>query len=276
MSMAWARGCGNRLGKRFGKPVGRSRRRMRRFAVVAAVCGGAIAAPTPAARADNRAIGELKTITILIGSMRRKSANVVSYFPDIDGAVAANEKITDDELARIAAIVQAVEAQHAQASLNGLGQASLNGTPNEVNLLRGTLATLTFDPFNPMTNTTFIDATIASVRYDAILDPILAPSYVLLGTSTNSGNHFALPWTVDGFEPLVRATPLNALGQPIVYPGVDGVNAATGFVADPGSEFDYGYINAHAADYVPEPSCALLIATTATTLTRHRRRMLRA
>jgi hypothetical protein len=73
---------------------------------------------------------------------------------------------------------------------------------------------------------------IASVLYEADVTGTFMP----IGTSTNTAGNFALSYTISGFEPIIQATPLDALGFPISLIN-NGSNVAQGlgfFVEVPG------------------------------------------
>jgi hypothetical protein len=69
---------------------------------------------------------------------------------------------------------------------------------------------------------------IASVRYDGHLDLSLPPTFSFLGTSSDSANNFAFDWVVSGFEPMIKATPLDAAGREIQIIGPDNDNTLIG------------------------------------------------
>lgn len=52
---------------------------------------------------------------------------------------------------------------------------------------------------------------IGSVFYEANVDGTFNP----IGTSTNAATNFGLSYAISGFEPIIRATPLDAVGSPI-------------------------------------------------------------
>jgi hypothetical protein len=77
--------------------------------------------------------------------------------------------------------------------------------------------TITLQPVpNPLTG-------IASVLYE---EEDLAGTFISIGTSSIAAADFALPYTISGFEPIIRATPLDALGSPISFIDLDGVDIA--------------------------------------------------
>jgi len=86
----------------------------------------------------------------------------------------------------------------------------------------------TFQPVpNPLTG-------ITSVFYEEDVTGTFTP----IGISTDAATNFALSYTISGFEPLVRATPLDAFGSPItLIDPVDGADLAQGkhaFIQVPG------------------------------------------
>jgi hypothetical protein len=80
----------------------------------------------------------------------------------------------------------------------------------------GWIDAITLQPVpNPLTG-------IASVLYEEDV----AGTFISIGTSSNAAANFALPYTISGFEPIIQATPLDALGSPISFIGGSGSNVA--------------------------------------------------
>ena len=62
---------------------------------------------------------------------------------------------------------------------------------------------------------------LVSVRYEKQTDPPTElPVFEVLGVSSDAASDFAFPFTLGGFEPLIRAVPLDGLGNPLVVTGV--------------------------------------------------------
>lgn len=79
--------------------------------------------------------------------------------------------------------------------------------------------------------------TIGSVLYEINTDPDSPDTFTTLGISSDPSSNFALSVTLSGIEPVIRATPLDPSGAPIVISGVDGLNVAVGTLSTlPASE----------------------------------------
>jgi hypothetical protein len=85
---------------------------------------------------------------------------------------------------------------------------------------------------------------IAAVLYEFSIDLLPTPQFQFLGISSDASNSFALNWTAPGFEPFIRATPLDAFGNPIVI-----INSETNDNALVGLAFEV-----MASPAVPEPT----------------------
>ena len=70
--------------------------------------------------------------------------------------------------------------------------------------------------------------TIGSVLYEINTDPDSPNTFTTLGISSDPSSNFALSVTLSGIEPVIRATPLDPSGAPIVISGVNGLNVAVG------------------------------------------------
>jgi hypothetical protein len=73
---------------------------------------------------------------------------------------------------------------------------------------------------------------ISSVLYRINRDPTAPDLFDLLGSSSDAGGGFAFHFTLDSYEPLFEAIPLDAAGAPIFLPGFGTENEAIAFVAD--------------------------------------------
>jgi hypothetical protein len=127
--------------------------------------------------------------------------------------------------------------QRRQASQTSVPQLQLNDTFPVFEYTSadlGTTLTAEFTWFNPFTSALTTPAfDVAGVMYGALLNPAqlniaqlnllndaqwkaaIMANMTPLGVSTNAANNFAMPFTLQGFEPIVLAFPLNNLGQDI-------------------------------------------------------------
>lgn len=118
------------------------------------------------------------------------------------------------------------------------GDSGLNGFPADGDILAevltpGSINLLTFQFLDPNTLLPTSGPSIASVFYAFSDTPDLPGSFTALGTSTNASSNFALSFTAFTTEEAIVATPLDASGNPIFIPDVNGVgNLALGVVAD--------------------------------------------
>lgn len=87
---------------------------------------------------------------------------------------------------------------------------------------------LSFQFIDPATGLPTSGPAVASVVYEANLDPFTPNVLVPIGTSSNSLSNFAISWSSSGFEPMIEAIPYDASDNPIEDPGVDGDNSAVG------------------------------------------------
>jgi hypothetical protein len=147
--------------------------------------------------------------------------------------------------------------QQAEASVRSIGQPSMSqvipspgAVPSLVSRLNdGVDAFITFRFVDPATGLPIAGPPISSVFYEVSFEPSLSPPFLPLGTSFSALNSFAFPFTLTGFEPIIRATPLDALGNPIFIGGVGGLNVAQGYAINIGP------------GPVPEPSTWLLLGS---------------
>jgi hypothetical protein len=115
-----------------------------------------------------------------------------------------------------------------------IGRAALNGISPIADFATGTTGILTFQFVDPATGTPVTDSDLAEVEYMANIDPATPDVFTELGTSSDSLGNFGLSYTVTGFEPLIQAIPLDALGNSLIFPGSggDSDNVAPGIVLD--------------------------------------------
>lgn len=84
-----------------------------------------------------------------------------------------------------------------------------------------------------------VDAGLAAVQYEAAFG--LDAAWQVIGTSSDSGSFYSLDYSFTGFEPIIRATLLDASGQRISLFDSDGteytqaVELAIGVIPEPGS-----------------------------------------
>lgn len=118
----------------------------------------------------------------------------------------------------------------------------------------GTSVSLTFDFIDPGTGQPNGGPAITCVEYAVNLDPETPSVFTPVGESSDAADGFAVPFTVTGYEPVIRATPFDASGDPIFIDGLDGQNVAVGYagVIPPG--------------VVPEPSTGWAMAPVMSTL----------
>lgn len=137
-----------------------------------------------------------------------------------------------------------------------VGQAEIDGAyPSQVFLPPGTNTTLSFQFIDTTAGLPVAGPAVASVVYDANVDPKTPNVFVPIGTSTDAATHFSLSYTVSGEEPDIRATPYDSFGQPVFIDGVNGENVAVGSVVA----------------LVPEPSISLGLISGGAFLLKRRR-----
>ncbi|MCB1725724.1 MAG: hypothetical protein KDJ39_18730 [Gammaproteobacteria bacterium] len=64
---------------------------------------------------------------------------------------------------------------------------------------------------------------VFGVHYEVNLDPTTPDLFVPIGTSYDTASDFAMLFEIDGFEPLIRASPFDAAGNPVALTRRDGV-----------------------------------------------------
>lgn len=128
-----------------------------------------------------------------------------------------------------------------------LGQVAIGSDYPVSNLPALSTTLLTFFFMDSQTGLPDIGPAVTFVVYEANLNPLTPNVYTPLGISSDAAAQFALPYTVAGFEPLIRAHPFDAIGQPVFIGGEGGENVAVGFGV---------VING-----VPEPSTILFVSS---------------
>jgi hypothetical protein len=128
-----------------------------------------------------------------------------------------------------------LETQEAiAAGLKKLGLISLNGS-NPGSVAPGAMTSLTFSFIDPSTGAVVAEP-VSAVNYYAwtgmgdSLDPS-SSTWMSIGSSTNAGSGFSLPYTFSSTEQIFLGVPLDPSGAPIVITGVGGYNNATDTVA---------------------------------------------
>jgi MYXO-CTERM domain-containing protein len=113
--------------------------------------------------------------------------------------------------------------------LGAIGQIFINGSsdPFETDNPAANLQ-LTFNYLNPATLQVGSGPQVASVMYEASLDPANPNVLTPIGSSSDSLSDFAIMWQSQGYEPLIEAIPLDSAGSPIVISGVGEDNSAVG------------------------------------------------
>ncbi|GCA75599.1 hypothetical protein MiTe_02435 [Microcystis aeruginosa NIES-2520] len=100
----------------------------------------------------------------------------------------------------------------------------------------GTIETLTYffiDPVTGQKTQTQPDFEFSAVRYDALLQPFtldknqlneasIRANLVTIGTSSDAASNFEIPFTLQGFEPIILGFPLDANGNEISGEGTAG------------------------------------------------------
>ncbi len=94
----------------------------------------------------------------------------------------------------------------------------------------GETCLLTFGFIDPSTGLPVVGPPISSVLYEVNLDPDTPDLFVPLGSSSDLESHFSFLYTVNGFEPLIRATAFDTFGNPVILTRNDGVHASSGIV----------------------------------------------
>jgi hypothetical protein len=195
------------------------------------------------------------TVLMAFSPIPARADTVEVAWGKIKSAIACTTDKTckdDAEAKMIHAAGQAVIDQDKKNNKTIKGNAGLNGFPSDgviqaEFLVPGSLNVMTFEWFNPLTLMPTTGPVIASVMYAYSQTPDIPSSYTFLGLSTNSLTDFALQFTAFSTEEAIVATPLDAMGNPIYIPDVDGIgNLASGTAVQLIS---------------PEPSTLLLIGS---------------
>ena len=150
------------------------------------------------------------------------------------------------EAALISLVWHSYLDQQAALSATRVGQVLIDEHYPFIHLSVGEASVLTFVFVDTTTALAAPGPEVSSVVYEARLDPFYPDVFTLLGSSSDLGSNFSLPFVVSGFEPVIRATPYDSLGNIVVLSGVDGDNVAVGLGV---------------ALEVPEPASWMLLAT---------------
>lgn len=111
---------------------------------------------------------------------------------------------------------------------SAIGQAMIGG--QRVSLLPDhSITDLTFRFVSADTGETISQVDINSVLYQKQTNPpTMEPVFEDVGIGTDAGTDFAVPFEVEGFEPLIVAIPLDAGGDPLIVVGPGGWDVAQG------------------------------------------------
>jgi len=121
--------------------------------------------------------------------------------------------------------------QQAQNNVPVIGQAELDGAyPATIFANPGDTKPLSFEWIDTTTGLPTAGPTVIAVDYYISPDPYNPFNYSYLGTSTDSGSNFSLPYTIGSTESEFRASPIGP-GGPIFIEGLGGYNVAEGYVA---------------------------------------------
>lgn len=148
------------------------------------------------------------------------------------GVARVSQEFGDDRLGEASACATEIVvylAQQAALLVPFVGQAEFDGA--QVNLLPGgTSASLSLQFIDPATGLPASGPLVGFVDYQVNLDPSMPNLFLDLGTSSNAGSNFALPFTIPshGEEPIVLAFPFSPNGNPIFIAGTGGFNDAVG------------------------------------------------
>lgn len=170
-------------------------------------------------------------------------------------------ELKESEEVLIMAADKEFEREQKTGSIRVIGRPLIAGLYQVSSFDTGTQTSVSFQFFDPTTSQPVLDVCggstttapvvpchppVSSVAYSINTDPRI-DFFSTLGASSDAASNFALPFTVTGFEPMIRATPLDSAGRPIFIAGFDGTNVASGTVVN--VSFD-----------VPEPPAWPLIA----------------
>ena len=111
----------------------------------------------------------------------------------------------------------------------------------------GTTQYLTYNVIDPLTGLPISEGSsfnIASVRYDAVLNPFtlnkgeidetsITNNLITIGVSSDANSSFKIPFTLEGFEPVILATPLDENGNQILnsFNNLNGIADAAVYLA---------------------------------------------
>jgi hypothetical protein len=230
---------------------------------------GSLLSPAAKARRCGRAALLALVIVTGVSAFNTDAKAIPAVDRDAIIAAAFASSILFPTPATVAAEAAAAAAAWAAyyAERNGvalaIGQAELNSVFPVTFATTGEHGSLTFAYINPVTLLPTTGPTVASVLYEQSQTPNVLSSFVTIGTSTNAGADFALPYTagltLGTVEQQILAIPYDSAGSPIVLPGVDGDNSAQGGLTILMS--------------VPEPATLAVLASGLLALTVTRRRV---
>jgi hypothetical protein len=152
------------------------------------------------------------------------------------------------ETALLKSLSQEYLSEQSDGGVSIVGQPLIGGSYPTAGLLPGATTTLAFDYVDTATGLPTGGPPISYVLYEASVDPGTPGSFVVLGSSSDAGSNFSLPFTATSLETMIEAIPYDSGGNPIVLTGLGGENVAVGLAM------------ALNPQLVPEPSSWVLAA----------------
>jgi len=185
----------------------------------------------------------LVPFTIIGVTLNPEKAEAIGYWDTVKRKAvvvidtALGNLTAEQEAEKIKAIDREYNNHKKQASVGGARKNGLVVAKYTLADL-GSVETLTYIPIDPTTGLrtqTPLPFTFSSVRYDALLEPFtldadqlnetsIRANLVTIGVSSDAANDFAVPFILQGFEPMILAFPLDANGNEVTGEfGLDGI-----------------------------------------------------
>jgi hypothetical protein len=120
------------------------------------------------------------------------------------------------------------KSEQRQQNVQIIGQVAFDGNFPHVIREEGSMVRLSFEFVDTTTGLPRNGPQVFGVVYDVNLDPSDQFNFVHVGVSFDRSSNFSLPFQLSGWEPLIRATPIDRSGKPVVITGLDGYNVAIG------------------------------------------------